>query len=95
VSKFRVLTPSSDGRPLSTYVHMTVLAPTHETGKRRRFERRDESRTTQIEQLRERIASGDYSVDPEKVADAIVRRLRGCPTGHRSTRNDLLGGAPT
>jgi hypothetical protein len=94
VRRFRVLTPSSDGRPLSTYVHMTVLAPTHETGKRRRFERRDESRMKLLQELRERIERDDYSVDPEKVADAIVRRLRGCPTGHRSTRNDLLGGAP-
>jgi len=31
----------------------------------------------QIEQLRERIARDDYAVDPEKVADAIVRRLGG------------------
>ena len=28
-----------------------------------------------MEQLRERIARDDYAVDPEKVADAIVRRL--------------------
>jgi hypothetical protein len=47
-----------------------------------------------MEQLRERIARDDYAVDPAKVADAIVRRLRGCPTGHRSTRNGPLGGAP-
>jgi anti-sigma28 factor (negative regulator of flagellin synthesis) len=54
---------------------MTVLAVRYETGKRRRFERRDESRMMQMHELRERIERDDYSVDPEKVADAIVRRL--------------------
>jgi anti-sigma28 factor (negative regulator of flagellin synthesis) len=54
---------------------MTALAVRYETGRRRRFERRDESRTAQMEQLRERIERDDYAVDPEKVADAIVRRL--------------------
>jgi anti-sigma28 factor (negative regulator of flagellin synthesis) len=29
----------------------------------------------QMEQLRSRIERDDYAVDPEKVADAIVRRL--------------------
>jgi anti-sigma28 factor (negative regulator of flagellin synthesis) len=75
VSKVRVPTPSSDGRSVTTYVHMTVLAVRYETGKRRRFERRDESRMMQMHELRERIERDDYSVDPEKVADAIVRRL--------------------
>jgi anti-sigma28 factor (negative regulator of flagellin synthesis) len=60
---------------VTTYVHMTVLAVRYETGKRRRFERRDESRMMQMHELRERIERDDYSVDPEKVADAIVRRL--------------------
>ena len=73
--KVRVLTPSPDGRSVTTYVHMTVLAVRYETGKRRRFERRDESRMMQMQELRERIERDDYSVDPEKVADAIVRRL--------------------
>jgi anti-sigma28 factor (negative regulator of flagellin synthesis) len=54
---------------------MTVLAVRYETGKKRRFERRDESRMMQMHELRERIERDDYSVDPEKVADAIVRRL--------------------
>jgi anti-sigma28 factor (negative regulator of flagellin synthesis) len=54
---------------------MTALAVRYETGTRRRFERRDESRMAQIEQLRERIARDDYAVDADKVADAIVRRL--------------------
>jgi len=62
---------------VTNYVHMTALAVRYETGRRRRFERRDESRMAQIEQLRERIARDDYAVDPEKVADAIVRRLGG------------------
>ena len=29
----------------------------------------------QLEQLRERIENDDYAVDPEKVADANLRRL--------------------
>jgi anti-sigma28 factor (negative regulator of flagellin synthesis) len=29
----------------------------------------------QMEQLRERIERDDYAVDPQKVADAIVRKL--------------------
>jgi anti-sigma28 factor (negative regulator of flagellin synthesis) len=41
----------------------------------RRFERRDESRTALMEQLRERIERDEYAVDPHKVADAIVKRL--------------------
>jgi anti-sigma28 factor (negative regulator of flagellin synthesis) len=51
---------------------MTVLAVRHETGLSRRFARRDESRMTQ---LRELIERDEYAVDPEKVAEAIVRRL--------------------
>jgi anti-sigma28 factor (negative regulator of flagellin synthesis) len=54
---------------------MTALAVRYETGTKRRFERRDESRMMQMELLRERIERDDYAVDPEKVADAIVRRL--------------------
>jgi len=77
VRQLRVPTPSSDGRSVTNYVHMTALAVRYETGRRRRFERRDESRMAHIEQLRERIARDDYAVDPEKVADAIVRRLGG------------------
>ena len=73
--KVRVLTPSSDGRSVTNYVHMTVLTARYETGTRRRFERRDESRMMQMQELRERIERDEYSVDPEKVADAILRRL--------------------
>jgi anti-sigma28 factor (negative regulator of flagellin synthesis) len=54
---------------------MTALAVRYETGRRRRFDRRDESRMAQMEQLRERIERDDYAVDAHKVADAIVRRL--------------------
>jgi anti-sigma28 factor (negative regulator of flagellin synthesis) len=46
---------------------------------RRRFGRRDESRTTHMDQLRERIERDAYAVDPQKVADAIVRRLLSQP----------------
>ena len=54
---------------------MTALAVRYETGRTRRFERRDESRMVQMEQLRERIEHDEYVVDAHKVADAIVRKL--------------------
>jgi anti-sigma28 factor (negative regulator of flagellin synthesis) len=41
----------------------------------RRFERRDEARMVRMQQLRECIERDEYAVDPEKVADAIVKRL--------------------
>ena len=73
--KVRVQAPSTDRRSVTTYVHMTALAVRYETGRRRRFERRDEARMVQMEQLRERIERDDYPVDAHKVADAIVRKL--------------------
>ena len=75
MTRFRVLTPSEDRGSLTTYVHMTVLAVRYETGHGRRFARQDESRRIDMELLRERIARDGYSVDPHKVADAIVQRL--------------------
>jgi anti-sigma28 factor (negative regulator of flagellin synthesis) len=54
---------------------MTALAVRYGTGRTRRFERRDESRMVQMEQLRERIERDEYAVDAHKVADAIVRKL--------------------
>ena len=75
MKRIRVLTPSSDGRAMTTYVHMTVLAVRYETGTGRRFGRSDESRRMHMEQLRERIELETYAVDPHKVADAIMRRL--------------------
>ena len=76
MKRVRVLTPWSDGRTGPTYVHMTVLDVRYEPGgRKRRFERRDESRMIQLEQLRERIERGEYAIDPEKVADAVLRRL--------------------
>jgi hypothetical protein len=75
VRGFRVLTPSADAGSVTTYVHMTVLAVRHETGHGRRFARQDESRRIDMELLRDRIERDEYSVDPDKVADAIVQRL--------------------
>jgi anti-sigma28 factor (negative regulator of flagellin synthesis) len=69
---------------VTNYLHMTVLAVRYETGTRRRFERRDESRMMQMQELRERIERDDYSVDAEKVADAIVRRLMQVAAPRRS-----------
>lgn len=60
---------------MTTYLHMTVLAVRHESGTGRRFAPRDESTRIDMEMLRERIERDDYAVDPQKVADAIVRRL--------------------
>jgi hypothetical protein len=62
---------------------MTVLAVRYATTERRsasgptrrRFGRNDESRTKTMNHIRERIERDDYAVDPQKVADAIVRRL--------------------
>jgi anti-sigma28 factor (negative regulator of flagellin synthesis) len=73
--KVRVQTPSTVRRTVTSYVHMTALAVRYETGRTRRFERRDEARMVQMEQLRDRIERDDYAVDARKVADAIVRRL--------------------
>jgi anti-sigma28 factor (negative regulator of flagellin synthesis) len=73
--KVRVLTPSTFRRTVTSYVHMTALAVRYETGRTRRFERRDEARMVQMEQLRDRIERHDYAVDAHKVADAIVRKL--------------------
>ena len=75
MKRVRVSTPSSEGRCVTTYFHMTVLAVRYETGRKRRFGRSEESRRTHMEQLRERIELDNYAVDPHKVADAIVRRL--------------------
>jgi hypothetical protein len=75
MKRIRVLTPSSWRRPMTNYIHMTVLAVRYETGKARRFGRSEESRRMHMEQLRERIELDSYAVDPHKVADAIVRRL--------------------
>ena len=34
----------------------------------------DDHRVSKLQELRERLASGEYTVDPQVVADAIVRR---------------------
>ena len=67
-------TPSSLGRRVTSYIHMTVLAARRKTGTGRRFGH-DPSRRMHMQQLRERIERDEYAVDPEKVADAILRRL--------------------
>jgi anti-sigma28 factor (negative regulator of flagellin synthesis) len=75
MKKVRVLTPSTVRRSVTTYVHMTALAVRCESGRARRFERRDESRMAHMQQLRESIERDEYAVDAEKVADAIIERL--------------------
>ena len=58
---------------MTSYVHMTALAVRQEPGTGRRFAR--QGRRTHLEQLRERVRRGEYAVDAEQVADAIVRRV--------------------
>jgi anti-sigma28 factor (negative regulator of flagellin synthesis) len=54
---------------------MTVLAVRHETQptSARRFTSR--TRTMRMQGIKERLERGEYEVDPQLVADAIVRRL--------------------
>ena len=73
MSKVRVHTPSSVGRRVTTYVHMTALAVRYESGRKRRFA--SESRMAKMEHLRELISRDDYAVDADKVAEAMLRRL--------------------
>lgn len=68
----RVQAPSPDGPPMTTYVHMTALAARYGSGTRRRFGQKG-SRKAHMDQLRERIERGQYTVDPEAVAAAIIR----------------------
>ena len=58
--------------PMTTYVHMTALAARYESGTRRRFGQKS-SRKAHMDQLRERIERGEYTVDSEAVAAAIIR----------------------
>ena len=75
MKQVRVHTPSTVRRSVTSYVHMTALAVRYESGRKRRFERRDEARMVRMQQLRERIERHEYAVDAAKVADAIVRKL--------------------
>jgi hypothetical protein len=95
MNRIRVRTPSSVRRPVTTYVHMTVLAVRYAQQERRsspdpgtgnRFGRdvrqstgerstTSESRTMHMQRIMDRLERDDYAVDPQKVADAILRRL--------------------
>ena len=68
----RVATPSPRGPEMTTYIHMTALAARYEPGTGRRFGQKG-SRKAHMDQLRERIARGEYRVDPDAVAAAIIR----------------------
>jgi anti-sigma28 factor (negative regulator of flagellin synthesis) len=72
--RFRVSTPSTDGRPVTTYVHMTALAVRETRQEGRRFGRSDR-RARHVEQIMRRVERNEYTVDPHKVAEAILRRL--------------------
>ena len=68
----RVQAPSSSAPSMTTYVHMTALAARYQSGTGRRFGQNG-SRKAHMDQLRERIARGEYRVDPDAVAAAIIR----------------------
>lgn len=69
----RVRTPWGRAVAGTTQVHMTVLAtrPSRHRRSGRRF-LRDEPAP---QDLRERVRRGEYEVDPDAVAAAILRRL--------------------
>jgi anti-sigma28 factor (negative regulator of flagellin synthesis) len=69
------------GRTVSTFVDMTVLA-VRDVPRQRRFGRDfvertpiSTSRLRHVERIAERVRRNEYSVDPDKVAAAILRRL--------------------
>ena len=68
----RVQAPSSSAPSMTTYVHMTALAARYQSGTGRRFGQKG-SRKAQMDQIRERIERGEYTVDAEAVAAAIIR----------------------
>jgi Anti-sigma-28 factor, FlgM len=68
----RVVTPSPSAPRMTTYLHMTALAARYEPGTGRRFGQKG-SRKAHMNQLRERIERGEYTVDPDAVAAAIIR----------------------
>jgi hypothetical protein len=49
----------------------------------------DENREMKVAQLRDRIASGEYTIDATAVADAIVRRLRERAAGRAAATGAL------
>ena len=68
----RVSTPSGHPAHVTTYIHMTALAARYEPGTGRRFGQKG-SRKAHMNQLRERIERGEYRIDPDAVAAAIIR----------------------
>jgi hypothetical protein len=72
--RVQVRTPSTDHGPATTYVHMTVLA-VRDAPRERRTGSRFGRRHAHMQEIVDRLERDEYVVDPEKVADAIVRRL--------------------
>jgi anti-sigma28 factor (negative regulator of flagellin synthesis) len=83
--RIRVSTPSTAGRAVTTYVHMTVLA-VRDVRREGRFGRvsvrrapertpTSESRMMHVERIMESVRRDEYAVDADKVAEAILRRL--------------------
>ena len=83
----RVQALSRTGATMTTYVHMTALAARFQPGTGRRFGQKG-SRKAHMDQLRERIERGEYRVDPDAVAAAIIRahsRASAQPRGRRAS----------
>jgi hypothetical protein len=55
-------------------------------------------RKMKLDSLKDRIARADYAVDPDAVADALIRRVRslraGTPPVSRRDARSRSGGAP-
>ena len=68
----RVQALSPRAPAMTTYVHMTALAARFQSGTGRRFGQKG-SRKAHMNQLRERIERGEYTVDSDAVAAAIIR----------------------
>ena len=76
MTRIRVSTPSIIPPGVTTVAHMTVLAERYETLRPRTGRRfMSQSRTDKLDDIRKRVARGEYAVDPQDVAGAIVRRL--------------------
>jgi hypothetical protein len=79
--RIRVRTPSGGAGGMTTYVHMTVLAVREAAHRERRTSQRPGRGSRfgrddlQLREIRERLEHDDYAIDPDAVAEAILRRL--------------------
>ena len=81
----RVQALSPTAPAMTTYIHMTALAARIQSGTGRRFGQKG-SRKAHMDQLRERIERGEYRVDPDAVAAAIIRAHSRASAGPQDRR---------